>query len=121
MINVSMFLLSDSRLRVTIDRGPQLTISQDDSLTITCTLACTCQGARVSWTRDDGVALPIQPTVEERPAVTGRLSRLSITRATNNVAGSYTCTGTLSGEDPERATIRITVTSLMICVIVVSL
>ena len=38
-------------------------------------------------------------------ALLDRLSRLSITRATNNVAGSYTCTGTVSGEDPERATI----------------
>ena len=89
--------------------GSEFTISQGDSLDITCMLDCTCQGATVSWSRDDGVALPITPTVQERRAVTGRLSTLVITGATISAGGSYTCTGTLVGEDPEKATARVTV------------
>lgn len=92
-----------------LDNGPQVTILRGNSLDIDCTLDCTCQGARVSWTRDDGVALPITPTVREVPSVTGRLSTLRITGATSSAAGSYTCTATLDGEDPARATTRITV------------
>ena len=99
---------SDPNLIVRINRDSELTIPQGESLDIVCMLDCTCQGARVKWTRNDGMAFP--PTVQEAPAVTGRLSTLMITSAQSSTGGSYTCTGTLEGEDPEKVTTRITVT-----------
>ena len=99
MINVSMFFLSDSRLRVTIHRGPQLTISQDviHSL-LRVHLPAPVKELELVGPEMMELLFLFSLLSKSGLLYTGRLSRLSITRATNNVARhGYTCTGTLSG------------------------
>ena len=78
------------------------------SVSVVCELLdCTCSGARVRWSREDGVAFP--SSVREQLAITQRRSTLVITGATNSVAGVYTCTGTFES-DTSRAMTRIIIT-----------
>ena len=84
-----------------------MTIAVGGSASVVCELDCTCSGARVRWSREDGVAFP--SSVREQLAITQRRSTLIITGATNSVAGVYTCTGTFES-DTSRAMTRIIIT-----------
>lgn len=97
------FFLSAEMLKVSIQSVSPLNVSNGTTVSVVCSLGCSCGGAQLTWSRIGYPSLPSTAAVALDNS--GRSLILSFPKVTADIGGEYTCTASNGAQLPANETL----------------